>query len=86
MVSAIASPKARPEDVALATMEGMLADREEVLADKRSVKVKIALATDPVAFSRQQQQRWDSRAKEKHKMAGGSTLAWIVPDEEPGVV
>ncbi|GHO72395.1 hypothetical protein KSD_01660 [Ktedonobacter sp. SOSP1-85] len=79
--------KARPEDVALATMECMLASLvSEDLADKRSIEVKTALATDPVAFSRQQQQRWDSRAKEKHKMTGGSTLAWIVPDEESGVV
>ena len=63
LVSAIAGPKARPEDVALATMEGILADREEVLADQRSVEIKTALATDPVAFYRQQQQRWDSRIK-----------------------
>ncbi|GHO51710.1 hypothetical protein [Ktedonobacter robiniae] len=41
---------------------------------------------DPVAFYRQVQQHWDSRAKEKHKMAGQSKLAWTVPDEESGVV
>jgi NAD(P)-dependent dehydrogenase (short-subunit alcohol dehydrogenase family) len=63
MASAFAAPKVRPEDVALATMEGILADREEVLADQRSVEIKTALATDPVAFYRQQQQRWDSRAQ-----------------------
>lgn len=63
MASAMAGPKARPEDIALATIEGILADREEVLADQRSVEIKTALATDPVAFYRQQQQRWDSRAQ-----------------------
>jgi NAD(P)-dependent dehydrogenase (short-subunit alcohol dehydrogenase family) len=63
MASVFAGPKARPEDVALATIEGILADREEVLADQRSVEIKTALATDPVAFYRQQQQRWDSRAQ-----------------------
>ena len=63
LASAFAGPKARPEDVAQATMEGILADREEVLADQRSVEIKTALASDPVAFYRQQQQRWDNRAQ-----------------------
>ncbi|GHO58375.1 hypothetical protein KSB_68500 [Ktedonobacter robiniae] len=44
------------------------------------------LATDPVAFYRQVQQHCDNHAKEKHKLAGGSKLAWTVPDEESGVV
>lgn len=61
--SARGVPKVSAEDVARATMEGILAGHEEVLADKRSAEIKAALATDPAAFYHDIQQRWDSRAK-----------------------
>lgn len=61
MASAIPGPKARPQDIAQATIEGILADREEVLADERSVEIKAALATDPKAFYSRVQQQWESR-------------------------
>ncbi len=52
-------PKVRPEQVASKTIEGILADHEEVLADTRSHDIKAALATDQQAFYRQQQENWD---------------------------
>ena len=51
--------KVRPEQVASKTIEGILADHEEVLADTRSHDIKAALATDQQAFYRQQQENWD---------------------------
>ncbi|GHO79114.1 short-chain dehydrogenase [Ktedonobacter sp. SOSP1-85] len=61
MASSFPGPKSRPQDIAQATIEGILADREEVLADKPSHEIKTALAADPAAFYHQIQQQWDSR-------------------------
>lgn len=63
MASAFPGPKARPQDIAQATIEGILADREEVLADKVSHEIKAALATDPAAFYSRIQQQWDGRTR-----------------------
>lgn len=57
----IDAPKARPADIATATIEALRADREEVLADQTSQEVRAALNADPQALNRQVQQRWDSQ-------------------------
>lgn len=53
-------PKARPEDVAAATIEAIRAGREQVLADTTSQEVRAALDADPEALDRQMQQLWDA--------------------------
>lgn len=53
--------KTRPQDVAAATMEAIIAGREEVLADKVSQETRTALVTDQQSFYRQMQQLWDNR-------------------------
>jgi NAD(P)-dependent dehydrogenase (short-subunit alcohol dehydrogenase family) len=53
-------PKARPEDVAAATMEAIRQGHERVLADNVSQEIRAELDADPHAFDLQLQQRWDS--------------------------
>lgn len=52
--------KVRPEDVAAKTIEAIAAGLEEVLTDKLSQEVRVALAADPQSLNRQMQQLWDS--------------------------
>lgn len=61
MAAQITDPKVRPEEVAATTIEAILANREEVLADQRSKDIKAALAADPQALNRLMQARWDQR-------------------------
>ncbi|GHO57441.1 SDR family oxidoreductase [Ktedonobacter robiniae] len=63
LASSFPGPKSRPQDIAQATIEGILADREEVLADKPSHEIKAALAADPTAFYHRIQQQWDSSTR-----------------------
>jgi hypothetical protein len=53
-------PKVTTEQVAAKTIEGITANAEEVLADDRSYQVRAALATDPQAFYRELQEKWDA--------------------------
>src|SRR5258707_10246693 len=52
--------KARPADIAAATIESILAGREEVLADQTSQQARAALAADPEALHRQMQALWSN--------------------------
>lgn len=61
MAASFNGPKVSPAAVAAATIEAILAGREEVLADKTSHDIKAALATNPEAFYRNIQEAWDSR-------------------------
>lgn len=54
-------PKARPQDVAKATIEAIAAGHEEVLADQASRDTRVALSTNPQSFYQRMQQNWDSR-------------------------
>jgi NAD(P)-dependent dehydrogenase (short-subunit alcohol dehydrogenase family) len=60
LAARVSGPKARPEDVARATMEGIIAGHEEVLADGSSQQIRTTLDNDRHALSRQMQQLWDS--------------------------
>jgi NAD(P)-dependent dehydrogenase (short-subunit alcohol dehydrogenase family) len=66
LVAGFDVPKTRPEDIAAATMEGIRAGREEVLADTASQEVRAVLDADPLALNRKMQERWDA----------GQILAW----------
>lgn len=57
------APKARPADIAAATIEALSASQEEVLADQASREVRAALNADHQALNRQAQQLWDSRKR-----------------------
>ena len=61
MAASINAPKSRPEDVATATMDAIVAGHEEVLADKSSRDIRAALDADRQSLNRQMQQVWDSR-------------------------
>ncbi|GCE21396.1 SDR family oxidoreductase [Dictyobacter kobayashii] len=63
MASSVNAPKVRPEDVAAATMKGIIAGDEEVLADQRSRDIKAALATDPQSLNREMQRAWDKQQR-----------------------
>jgi NAD(P)-dependent dehydrogenase (short-subunit alcohol dehydrogenase family) len=63
LAAGIDLPKARPADIAAATIAGLLANQEEILADQTSRDVRAALNADPQALNRQMQQRWDSRKR-----------------------
>ena len=63
LTAGIDFPKARPADIAAATIAGLLANQEEILADQTSRDVRAALNADPQALNRQMQQRWDSRKR-----------------------
>jgi hypothetical protein len=55
------APKVRPEDSATATIEALLAGREQVLADKTNQEIRAALDADPQALDRQMHQLWGAR-------------------------
>jgi len=61
MAASITASKISPTEVAAATIEGIQAGREEVLADQTSRSIKTALATDPEAFYKNIQEAWDNR-------------------------
>jgi NAD(P)-dependent dehydrogenase (short-subunit alcohol dehydrogenase family) len=63
MVSHIAGPKTRPEDVVDATLRGIEAGAEEILADERARAVKAATFSDPHSLDEAMQKLWDERAK-----------------------
>jgi NAD(P)-dependent dehydrogenase (short-subunit alcohol dehydrogenase family) len=63
MASHVAGPKTRPEDVVDATLRGIEAGLEEILADERARTVKAAMLLDPLALDDAMQQLWDERAK-----------------------
>jgi hypothetical protein len=67
MVARLNVPKIRPEEVTAKTMEALLTDQEEVLADGWSQEVKAALASDTVAFYRQIQESWERSKREEAK-------------------
>jgi NAD(P)-dependent dehydrogenase (short-subunit alcohol dehydrogenase family) len=60
LAASVDLPKARPEDVAAATMEAIRYGREQVLADTTSEEMRAALDADAQAFNRNLQQRWDA--------------------------
>jgi NAD(P)-dependent dehydrogenase (short-subunit alcohol dehydrogenase family) len=59
MVANINAPKTSPETIAASIIEGVEQDREEVLADQPSHRVKAALASDRQGFYQQVQADWD---------------------------
>lgn len=63
MAAIFDTPKARPADIATATIEALSAGQEEVLADQTSRDIRAALNADPQALNRQMQQVWDNRER-----------------------
>jgi NAD(P)-dependent dehydrogenase (short-subunit alcohol dehydrogenase family) len=63
MASHVAGPKTRPEDVVDATLRGIEAGTEEILADERARAVKAATFSDPNSLDEAMQRLWDERAK-----------------------
>jgi NAD(P)-dependent dehydrogenase (short-subunit alcohol dehydrogenase family) len=60
LAASVRVPKARPADVAAATMDALRTGREHVLADTASQEIRAALDADPQALDRQMQQVWDA--------------------------
>jgi NAD(P)-dependent dehydrogenase (short-subunit alcohol dehydrogenase family) len=50
MTAGVTAPKARPEDIAAALIEGLRAGSEEILADDTAKFVKAGLAADPAVY------------------------------------
>jgi NAD(P)-dependent dehydrogenase (short-subunit alcohol dehydrogenase family) len=63
MTSHLTTPKTRPEDVVDATLRGVEAGDEEVLADERSRVVHATTFSDPDAMDLAMQRLWDERTK-----------------------
>lgn len=63
MTASLNAPKTQPADIAVAIIEGIMADREEILADKTSREVRAALDADSQALNRRMQALWDQRVQ-----------------------
>ncbi len=61
MVAHLAVPKSRPEDVVAATLAGIEAGEEEVLADQRAIDIKAGLRRDPKAVEAMVEGLWRQR-------------------------
>jgi NAD(P)-dependent dehydrogenase (short-subunit alcohol dehydrogenase family) len=63
MTSHLTGPKTRPEDVVDATLRGIEAGAEEILADERARTVNAATFSNPRAMDEAMQRIWDERTK-----------------------
>jgi NAD(P)-dependent dehydrogenase (short-subunit alcohol dehydrogenase family) len=63
MTSHLTGPKTRPEDVVDATLRGIEAGAEEILADERARTVHAATFSSPHSMDDAMQRIWDERAK-----------------------
>jgi NAD(P)-dependent dehydrogenase (short-subunit alcohol dehydrogenase family) len=63
MISHIAGPKTPPEHVVEATLRGIEAGAEEILADERARYVKATTFSNPQSLDDAMQKVWDERAK-----------------------
>jgi NAD(P)-dependent dehydrogenase (short-subunit alcohol dehydrogenase family) len=63
MTSHLTGPKTRPEDVVDATLRGIEAGVEEILADERARAVHAATFSNPRSMDEAMQRLWDERTK-----------------------
>jgi NAD(P)-dependent dehydrogenase (short-subunit alcohol dehydrogenase family) len=63
MASHLTAPKARPEDVVAATLRGIEAGDEEILADERARSVHATTFAEPTVMDQAMQRLWDERTK-----------------------
>lgn len=62
MTADVTAPKATPEEITEMTLAGIEAGEERVLPDAMSAAIRAALDSDPTAFARELQRRWDDAA------------------------
>ena len=63
MTSPLTGPKTKPEDVVEATLAGIEAGAEEILADERARTVHATTFSSPRSMDDAMQRIWDERAK-----------------------